>query len=142
MDLLLCEIMLVCGDVDVIIGFYFILFLNLNVCGIKDEDINVMMYLDYGVCLYGNIIIVFEIMVKQKLEVIKGFLCVFVKVSCDVMVNLEVVIKVLKECDGFIDEKLELCCLKLVIVSVIVMLYVKVEGYGQVYSLCLMFMVL
>jgi len=134
MDPPLRETMLARGDVDAITGFYFTSLLNLNARGIKDEDINVMMYPDYGVRLYGNTIIASETMVKQKPEAIKGFLRAFAKASRDVMANPEAAIKVLKERDGLIDEKLELRRLKLAIASAIATPHAKAEGYGQVYS--------
>jgi len=134
MDPPLRETMLARGDVDAITGFYFTSLLNLNARGIKDEDINVMMYPDYGVRLYGNAIIASDAMVKQKPEAIKGFLRAFAKASRDVMANPDAAIKVLKERDGLIDEKLELRRLKLAIASAIATPHAKSEGYGQVYG--------
>jgi NitT/TauT family transport system substrate-binding protein len=60
MDAPLRETMLARGDVDAITGFYFTSLLNLNARGVKDEDVEVMMYPKYGVNLYGNAIIVSE----------------------------------------------------------------------------------
>ncbi|BEV17614.1 ABC transporter substrate-binding protein [Herbaspirillum sp. DW155] len=134
MDPPLRETMLARGDVDAITGFYFTSLLNLNARGIKDEDINVMMYPDYGVRLYGNTIIASEAMVKSRPEAVKGFLRAFAKASRDVMANPEAAIKVLKERDGLIDEKLELRRLKLAITSAIATPHAKAEGYGQVYG--------
>ena len=134
MDPPLRETMLARGDVDAITGFYFTSLLNLNARGIKDEDINVMMYPDYGVRLYGNAIIASDTMIRNKPEAIKGFLRAFAKASRDVMANPEAAIKVLKERDGLIDEKLELRRLKLAIASAIATPHAKSEGYGQVYG--------
>jgi len=132
MDPSLRETMLARGDVDAITGFYFTSLLNLNARGFKDEDINVMMFPDYGVKLYGNAIIANDSLIKNNPEAIKGFLRAFAKATKDVLANPEAAIKVLKQRDGLIDEKLELRRLKLAIASAIVTPHAKAEGYGQV----------
>ncbi|NUU04444.1 ABC transporter substrate-binding protein [Herbaspirillum robiniae] len=134
MDPPLRETMLARGDVDAITGFYFTSLLNLNARGVKDEDVNVMMFPDYGVKLYGNAIIASDAMVKQKPEAIKAFLRAFAKATKDVIANPEAAIKVVKERDGLIDEKLELRRLKLAIASAIATPHAKSEGYGQVFG--------
>jgi len=132
MDPPLRETMLARGDVDAITGFYFTSLLNLNARGIKDSDINVMMYPDYGVKLYGNAIIANESLMKTNPEALKGFLRAFAKATKDVLADPEGAIKVLKERDGLIDAKLELRRLKLAISSAIATPHAKAEGYGQV----------
>jgi len=133
MDPPLRETMLARGDVDAITGFYFTSLLNLNARGIKDADINVMMFPDYGVKLYGNAIIANESLMKTNPEALRGFLRAFAKATKDVLANPEAAIKVLKERDGLIDEKLELRRLKLAISSAIATPHAKSEGYGQVF---------
>ncbi|WP_050464583.1 ABC transporter substrate-binding protein [Herbaspirillum autotrophicum] len=132
MDPPLRETMLARGDVDAITGFYFTSLLNLNARGIKDQDINVMLYPDYGVKLYGNTIIASDNLIRQNPEAIKGFLRAFAKATKDVLNNPEAAIKVLKERDGLIDEKLELRRLRLAISSAIATPNARAEGYGQV----------
>ncbi len=132
MDPPLRETMLVKGDVDAITGFYFTSLLNLNARGIKDEEVVVLSYPNYGVKLYGNAIIASDSFIKQKPEAIKGFLRAFAKASKDVMANPEAAIKVLKERDGLVDEKLELRRLKLAITSAIATPNAKAEGFGQI----------
>jgi len=132
MEPALRETMLVRGDVDAIAGFSFTSLLNLNARGVKDADVVVMPYPNYGVRLYGNAIIASDALVKQKPEAVKGFLRAFAKASRDVIANPEAAIKVLKERDGLIDEKLELRRLKLAIGSAIATPSAKAEGFGQV----------
>jgi NitT/TauT family transport system substrate-binding protein len=132
MDPALRETMLVRGDVDAITGFYFTSLLNLNARGIKDEDIVALKYPDYGIKLYGNAIIAADGFAKQKPEAVKGFLRAFAKAARDVMIDPAGAIKVLKERDGLIDEKLELRRLKLAIASAIATPNAKAEGFGQV----------
>jgi NitT/TauT family transport system substrate-binding protein len=132
MDPPLRETMLARGDVDAITGFYFTSLLNLNARGVKDEDLVVLPFPNYGVKMYGNLIIASEGFVKQNPEALKGFLRAFAKASRDVMANPEAAIKIVKERDALIDEKLELRRLKLAISSSIATPNAKAEGYGQV----------
>lgn len=132
MDPPLRETMLARGDVDAITGFYFTSLLNLNARGIKDEDIVVLPYPNYGVKLYGNAIIASDAFIKQKPEAVRGFLRAFAKAAKDVMAHPEEAIKTVKERDGLIDEKLELRRLKLAISGSIATANAKAEGFGQV----------
>jgi NitT/TauT family transport system substrate-binding protein len=132
MDPPLRETMMARGDVDAITGFYFTSLLNLNARGIKDEELVVLPFPDYGVKLYGNLIIASDTFVKEKPEALKGFLRAFAKAAKDVMANPESAIKVVKERDSLIDEKLELRRLKLAIESSIATPNAKAEGFGQV----------
>jgi NitT/TauT family transport system substrate-binding protein len=132
MDPPLRETMLVKGDVDAITGFYFTSLLNLNARGVKDEDVVVMSYPDYGVKMYGNAIIASDAMIKQHPEAVRGFLRAFAKAAKDVMANPDAAVKVIKERDSLIDEKLEARRLKLVIKSTIDTPNARAEGFGQV----------
>ena len=132
MDPPLRETMLVRGDVDAITGFYFTSLLNLNARGIKDEDVDVMMYPKYGVNLYGNAIIVSEQFLKEKPEAVKAFLRAFTKGMKDVLADPDASIKYVKERDALVDETLEKRRMKLAIESVIVTPEAKAEGLGAV----------
>lgn len=132
MDPPLRETMLVRGDVDVITGFTFTSLLNLNARGVKDEDVVMLKYPDYGVKLYGNAIIVSEAFAKQKPEAVKGFLRAFARAAKDVMANPEAAVKAIKERDGLVDEKLELRRLKMAIADAVATPNARAEGFGQV----------
>ena len=132
MDPQLRETMLARGDVDAITGFYFTSLLNLNARGVKDEDVIVMSYPNYGVKMYGNAIIASDTFVKQHPDAIKGFLRAFAKASKDVMANPDAAVAAIKARDALVDEKLEARRLKLVIASSIATPNARAEGYGQV----------
>lgn len=132
MDPTLRETMLVKGDVDAITGFYFTSLLNLNARGVKDEEVVVMSYPNYGVKLYGNAIIASDTFIKQNPDAIKGFLRAFAKAAKDVMADPAAAVKSIKERDGLIDEKLELRRLKLAIESAIATPNARAEGFGQI----------
>ncbi len=118
MDPPLRETMLVKGDVDAITGFYFTSLLNLNARGVKDEDVDVLMYPKYGVNLYGNAIIVSEPFLKEKPEAVKAFLRAFTKGMKDVLADPDGAISYVKERDALIDETLEKRRIRLAIDSV------------------------
>jgi len=132
MDPQLRETMLARGDIDAITGFYFTSLLNLNARGVKDEDVVVMPYPNYGVKMYGNAIIASDAFVKQHPDAIKGFLRAFAKASKDVMANPDAAVGVIKARDALIDEKLEARRLKLTIASSIATANARAEGFGQV----------
>ena len=77
MDPPLRETMLVRGDIDAITGFSFTSLLNLEARGVKAEDIVVLPYPQYGVKLYGNVIIAGEEFLKKNPEAVKAFLRAF-----------------------------------------------------------------
>ena len=84
---------------------------------LKDEDIVVMAYPNYGVKMYGNAIIASDAFVKQHPDAIKGFLRAFAKASKDVMANPDAAVAAIKARDALVDEKLEARRLKLTIAS-------------------------
>ena len=132
MDPPLRETMLVKGDVDAITGFYFTSLLNLNARGVKDEDVDVLMYPKYGVNLYGNAIIVSEQFLKEKPEAVKAFLRAFTRGMKDVLADPDGAIRYVKERDALIDETLEKRRMKLALESVIVTPDAKANGLGDV----------
>jgi NitT/TauT family transport system substrate-binding protein len=132
MDPPLRETMLVKGDVDAITGFYFTSLLNLNARGVKDEDIDVLMYPKHGVNLYGNAIIVSEQFLKEKPEAVKAFLRAFTKGMKDVLADPDGAIKYVKERDALVDEALEKRRMRLAIDTVIATPTAKADGVGSV----------
>jgi NitT/TauT family transport system substrate-binding protein len=131
MDPPLRETMLVKGDVDAITGFYFTSLLNLNARGVKDEEIDVMLYPQHGVALYGNVIIASEQFAKEKPEAVRGFLRAFTKAARDVLADPDGSVKYVKERDALIDEALERRRLRLAIDSVIATPNAKANGIGD-----------
>ena len=87
MDPPLRETMLVRGDVDAITGFTFTSLLNLEARGAKAADVVVLPYADYGVKLYGNVIIASPKLVKENPAAIKAFCRPSPRAPKDVMAN-------------------------------------------------------
>ena len=132
MDPPLRETMLARGDVDAITGFYFTSLLNLNARGVKDEDIDVMMYPKYGANIYGNAIIVSDAFLKEKPEAVRGFLRAMTKGIRDVLADPDGSIRYVKERDALIDEALEKRRMRLAIDSAIATPIAKADGIGGV----------
>jgi NitT/TauT family transport system substrate-binding protein len=132
MDPPLRETMLVRGDVDAITGFYFTSLLNLNARGVKDEDIVILPYPQFGVKLYGNVIIASEEFLKRNPEAVKAFLRAFTKGVRDVIADPAAGIASVKDRDGLIDVALETRRLKLAMAGSVLTPDAKAEGFGEV----------
>lgn len=131
MDPPLRETMLVRGDVDAITGFTFTSLLNLEARGAKAADVVVLPYADYGVKLYGNVIIASPKLVKENPAAIKAFLSAFTKGAKDVMANPAAAIEHVKARDGIVNVALETRRLQLAIDTVINSPDARAEGFGR-----------
>jgi NitT/TauT family transport system substrate-binding protein len=132
MDPPLRETMLARGDVDAITGFTFTSLLNLNARGVKDADVVVLPYPDFGVRLYGNAIIASEQLIQKDPETVRKFLRAFTKATADVLKDPDGAIEFVKARDGIIDVALERRRLRLAIQSSIATADARAEGYGAV----------
>ncbi len=132
MDPPLRETMLARGDVDAITGFTFTSLLNLEARGVKAEDVVVLPYPDYGVKLYGNVIIASPKMLKENPAAVRAFLSAFAKGMKDVVANPAASVETVKARDGIINSELETRRLKLAIDTVINSPDARAEGFGQV----------
>ena len=131
MDPPLRETMLARGDVDAITGFTFTSLLNLEARGVKAEDVAILPYADYGVKLYGNVIIASPKLIKENPAAIKAFLKAFSKGAKDVMANPAAAIQDVKARDGILNVPLETRRLQLAIDTVINSPDARAEGFGQ-----------
>jgi NitT/TauT family transport system substrate-binding protein len=132
MDPPLRETMLARGDVDAITGFTFTSLLNLEARGVKTDDVVILPYPDYGVKLYGNVIIASPKLIKENPAAIKAFLSAFAKGAKDVIANPAAAINDVKARDGIINTELETRRLKLAIDTVINSPDARAEGFGQI----------
>jgi NitT/TauT family transport system substrate-binding protein len=132
MDPPLRETMLARGDVDAITGFTFTSLLNLEARGVKAEDVVILQYPDYGVKLYGNVVIANPKLVRENPQAIRAFLVALSKGVKDVVAKPEAAIADVKARDGIINTELETRRLKLAIDTVINSADARSEGFGQV----------
>ncbi|MEJ7929286.1 ABC transporter substrate-binding protein [Ramlibacter sp. AN1015] len=131
MDPPLRETMLARGDVDAITGFTFTSLLNLEARGVKAEDVVVLPYPQYGVKLYGNVIIANPKFLRENPQAVKSFLSAFAKGAKDVMADPDAAIQYVKQRDGIINPALETRRLKLAIDTVIASPDARADGFGQ-----------
>ena len=132
MDPPLRETMLMRGDIDAITGFSFTSLLNLEARGAKTEDVVIMPYADFGVKLYGNVIIASPKLIKENPAAIKAFLSAFTKGAKEVMANPAASIEFVKQRDGIINVPLETRRLQMAIDAVVASPDARKEGFGQI----------
>jgi len=132
MDPPLRETMLARGDVDAITGFTFTSLLNLEARGVKAEEVVVMPYPQFGVKLYGNVVIASPKLLKENPAAVKAFLLAFTKGVKDVLANPAAAIADVKARDGIVNAELETRRLTLAIDSVINTPNARAEGFGQI----------
>jgi len=132
MDPPLRETMLARGEVDAITGFSFTSLLNLEARGVKPEDVVTFLYPNYGVKLYGNVIIASPKLLRENPGAVKAFLAAFAKGAKEVMAKPGDAVQYIKQRDGIIDTKLEDRRLKMAINDVVASPDAYAEGFGQV----------
>ncbi|MBL6650462.1 MAG: ABC transporter substrate-binding protein [Reyranella sp.] len=122
---------LVQGTVDFISGHYFSSILDLEARGVKFDDIVAMRYVDYGMDVYANGIVVSADMAKDE-KAVKGFIVATLKGWKDVIANPKVGIAAAKKRDPLIDEALEMRRLMMSLEQNVLTPYVKANGMGDV----------
>ncbi len=132
MDPPLRETMLARGEVDAITGFSFTSLLNLEARGVKAEDIVTLPFGDYGVKLYGNVIIASPKLIKENPEAVRAFLKAFTKGAKEVVANPDQAIEYVKQRDGIINVPLEQRRLRMAIDAVVASPDARAEGFGQI----------
>ncbi|MES2534791.1 MAG: ABC transporter substrate-binding protein [Pseudomonadota bacterium] len=132
MDPTLRETMLVRGDVDAISGFTFYSPASLFARGIKQDELLILPYSDFGVKLYGNSIIANSEFAKNNPETVKAFLRAVAKGYRDTINNPAEAARYLKQREPLVDEKLELEKLKQLVTQTLISPDARKEGFGQV----------
>ncbi len=126
------EPMLAAGQVDAITGFSFSSFINLKDRGVPVDDIVVMLMADYGVNLYGNVIMVNPKFLAEKPDAVKGFLRAFVKGLKDTIRNPAVAVDSVLKRNDVAKKPVELERLQMALRDNIVTPEVKTNGLGGV----------
>lgn len=81
------EPMLASGEVDAVFGFSNSSFINVKARGVPVDDITLMLMSDYGVELYGNVVMVSPKFLAENPQAVRGFLRALVKGIKDVVAN-------------------------------------------------------
>jgi NitT/TauT family transport system substrate-binding protein len=126
------EPMLAAGQVDAITGFSFSSFINLKDRGVPVDDIVVLLMADYGVNLYGNVIMVNPKFAADKPEAVKGFLRAFVKGLRDTVRSPATVVESVLKRNDVAKKEVELERLNMALRDNITTPETKANGYGGV----------
>jgi NitT/TauT family transport system substrate-binding protein len=126
------EPMLAAGQVDAITGFSFSSFINLKDRGVPVDDIVVLLMADYGVNLYGNVIMVNPKFAADKPEAVKGFLRAFTKGLKDTLASPSTAVDSVLKRNDVAKKEVELERLNMAIRDNIVTPETKANGYGGV----------
>jgi NitT/TauT family transport system substrate-binding protein len=126
------EPMLAAGQVDAITGFSFSSFINLKDRGVPVEDIVVMLMADYGVNLYGNVIMVNPKFLAEKPDAVKGFLRAFAKGMKDTIRDSAFAVDSVLKRNDVAKKPVELERLQMALRDNIVTPEVKTSGLGNV----------
>lgn len=126
------EPMLAQGKVDAITGFWFSSYMNLKANGVKDEDIVVLLMRDFGVDLYGNVIIVNPEFARTNPKAVAGFVRATIRGVQETIRNPDTAIDALMKRNPIAKRDVELERLKLSIGKNFVTPDVQKNGFGGV----------
>jgi NitT/TauT family transport system substrate-binding protein len=126
------EPMLAQGKVDAITGFWFSSYMNLKANGVAGDDIVVMLMRDYGLDLYGNVIIANPEFAKSNPKAVAGFVRATIKGIQDTIASPETAIDSLMKRNQIANREVELERLKLALSKNFVTPDVKKNGLGGV----------
>ncbi|CAN5686148.1 ABC transporter substrate-binding protein [soil metagenome] len=131
-DPALRETLLAKGDLDVITGFYYTSVLNLEARGIKESELVVFKYADYGVNLYGNAVVVSPKFAAEHPEAVAGFLRALNRSIKETIADPKAAIAYVKEREPIIDSKLEERRLRYFLDNFVATPTVKANGLGGI----------
>ena len=126
------EPMLAQGKVDAITGFWFSSYMNLKANGVKGDDIVVMLMRDYGLDLYGNLIIANPEFAKSNPKAVAGFVRATIKGIQETLRSPDTAIDSLMKRNAIAKRDVELERLKLALSKNYVSADVKKNGLGAV----------
>jgi NitT/TauT family transport system substrate-binding protein len=130
MDSPLREAMLVRGEVDVISGHFFSSILDLETKGVPPDQVEVMLYKDYGMDFYGNAVIAADSFAQSEPEAVKAFNAAVAKATRWIIANRGEAVAMVAKVDPLIDQALERRRLDMAIETNIATPYVKANGMG------------
>jgi NitT/TauT family transport system substrate-binding protein len=126
------EPMLASGEVDAVFGFSNSSFINIKARGVPEADITLMMMSDYGVQLYGNVIMVSPKMMAENPEAIRKFLRALVRSVKDVVKNPDGAIDSVIKRNDVAKREVELERLKMTLDMNVATPWAKANGFGGI----------
>jgi NitT/TauT family transport system substrate-binding protein len=126
------EPMLAQGKVDAITGFWFSSYMNLKANGVPGDDIVVLMMRDFGVDLYGNVIVANPDFMRFSPKAVAGFVKATIHGIQDTLKDPEMAIDALMKRNPIAKRDVELERLKLSLAKNFVTPDVQKNGFGAV----------
>lgn len=126
------EPMLASGEVDAIFGFSMSSFINLKSRGVPVDDIVTMLMSDYGVELYGNVVMVSPKFMAEKPEAVRGLLRAITKSVKDTIADPALGAQLVIKRNDVAKLDVELERLKMVIDQNVMTPWVKANGFGGI----------
>ena len=126
------EPMLAQGEVDAVFGFAMSSFINLKSRGVPTDDIVVLLMSDYGVDLYGNVIMVSPRFAAEKPEAVRGFLRALMKGVHDTVKDPATAVDAVIKRNDVAKKDVELERLKMVLEQNMLTPAVKQNGFGGI----------
>jgi NitT/TauT family transport system substrate-binding protein len=108
MDPPLREPMLARGQIDVATGFMPSGMISLNTLGVKDDEVQVFYFKDFGVRAYGNAILANPRLLNDNPKAIAGFLRAFNRALKETIADYPAAVKFIKAREPLVDEAVEL----------------------------------
>ena len=126
------EPLLAQGKVDAITGFWFSSFMNLKANGVAHDDIVVLHMRDFGVDLYGNVIVANPELMRSSPKAVSGFVRATLRGILDTIKSPETAIDSLMKRAPIANRAVELERLKMALDKNIVTPDTKKNGLGGV----------
>src|SRR5215212_9111321 len=126
------EPMLAQGEVDAVFGFAMSSYINLKSRGVPADDVVVLLMSDYGVDLYGNVILVSPKFASEKPEAVKGFLRALMKGVQDTIRDPATAVDAVIKRNDVAKKDVELERLKMVLEQNMLTPWVKANGLGGI----------
>ncbi|MCC5961821.1 MAG: ABC transporter substrate-binding protein [Rhodobacteraceae bacterium] len=120
------------GTVDAVTGFSFTSFLSTARLGVDEDDISVMLMADYGVDLYGNVVIVNTDFAEENPDAVSGFLEAVAQGWITTIADPEAAIESLVSRNPAMDGELELRRLQLAMEDTVLTDWVMENGMGTI----------
>jgi NitT/TauT family transport system substrate-binding protein len=126
------EPMLASGEVDAVFGFSNSSFINIKARGVPADDITLMMMSDYGVQLYGNVIMVSPKMMAENPDAVRKFLRALTRSVKDVVKNPDGAVDSVIKRNDVAKREVELERLKMTLDMNVATPWAKANGIGGI----------
>ena len=126
------EPMLASGEIDAAFGFAMSSYINVKSRGVPVDDIVTLLMSDYGVDLYGNVVMVNAAFAKEKPEAVKGFIKALVKGFKDTVADPSTAVDSVIKRNDVVKKDVELERLKMVLEQNMLTPWVKANGWGGI----------